>query len=567
MNHNRPPNLETRHTRHHGQTTHTWRYTTSLLICAVTHLTPSPTQAADINWVGPVSGNWSNPANWSPTELPNPTHDVFINPDIGLTVVGPDTDTTVSSLSIGGGTGSVQLSLIDGITLDLTGTAPPPHALAMTGLTTLNVTSGATVNTASPAIIAADPSMDNSTVNVVGPATSWRASGTITLGQAGSAVLNVDSGGQVNAPAVDFANQGSATVRVSRGGSLAAEATRFAVNPDADADVRVEGVGSTLQLHDHAAVGIEGTARLAANDTATIYATSITLGQTETGTGHLAVTGQASALLVADTIQVGELGTGTMLLDSGASASAPTLTISTTGTVDLNFATLHAGTINNALGGAFNFNAGQLRIGNHTGTLVNRGGSLQPTPPPAPPPSTPPPPAETTTTEPASPFGIANIDQDYQQLAGDLQIQVATPTAAGDPGTHESPTPGLDHDQLNIAHRALLGGRLDVELTDAETNRPRLGTRYTVMTYDTRNTPDDTPTMFDEIRGTHIDNSFALAPLFTDTDGSGRDKRPHPPGIHPRRPQPRRQRSPPPTSPPSHSTSTPHQASTTKTRK
>ena len=93
-----------------------------------------------------------------------------------------------------------------------------------------------------------------------------------------------------------------------------------------------------------------------------------------------------------------------------------------------------------------------------------------------------------------------------------VEVQAPTPD--------ESPTPGIDHDQINVTQAITLDGTLNVTLLG--TDQPPLGTEYVVLTYGTRD-PGTGPTQFDNITGTLINTSFALAPLFTDSDDPDTD--------------------------------------------
>ena len=89
-----------------------------------------------------------------------------------------------------------------------------------------------------------------------------------------------------------------------------------------------------------------------------------------------------------------------------------------------------------------------------------------------------------------------------------LEVQAPTPVT-------DDPTPGDDHDLVNIEGSVSLDGTLDIDLLNPGT-RPELGTRYSMLTYATR-VIATVPTMFATIDGALIDTDFALAPLFVNT--------------------------------------------------
>jgi hypothetical protein len=77
------------------------------------------TEAATINWINTASGNWGNPANWSPKTVPGAT-DTAIITNAGVTVT-LDISPTVGGIILGtNGAGTVMLSLA-GQTLTLNG--------------------------------------------------------------------------------------------------------------------------------------------------------------------------------------------------------------------------------------------------------------------------------------------------------------------------------------------------------------------------------------------------------------------------------------------------------------
>ena len=115
----------------------------------------------------------------------------------------------------------------------------------------------------------------------------------------------------------------------------------------------------------------------------------------------------------------------------------------------------------------------------------------------------------TTLFAPGKSPGIATIDAAYAQGPDTtLQIELQAP-----PLMAPDPVPGADHDQLNITGPTTLNGTLEIVLLNP-TSLPPLGTEYTVITYGTRTAAS----MFHTITGTLINATFALAPLFTDSD-------------------------------------------------
>ena len=72
----------------------------------------------DLHWISQSSGNWDDSginSNWTIGQKPGDPHNIFIDPNLDLTVTGPDTDVTVENLQIGGGDGVAILSLGNGV--------------------------------------------------------------------------------------------------------------------------------------------------------------------------------------------------------------------------------------------------------------------------------------------------------------------------------------------------------------------------------------------------------------------------------------------------------------------
>ena len=65
----------------------------------------------DLQWRPPGDDNWDDNENWTLNIAPAAVHDTSIDPDTELTVIGPSSDTTVKSLTLGGGAGTASLDL------------------------------------------------------------------------------------------------------------------------------------------------------------------------------------------------------------------------------------------------------------------------------------------------------------------------------------------------------------------------------------------------------------------------------------------------------------------------
>jgi hypothetical protein len=77
----------------------------------------------DLRWRHPGDGYWDQGANWTLGVLPDRPHDVIIDPAGALIVLGPAQDTTVDSLTVGGGAGAATLWLQNGASISTTATS------------------------------------------------------------------------------------------------------------------------------------------------------------------------------------------------------------------------------------------------------------------------------------------------------------------------------------------------------------------------------------------------------------------------------------------------------------
>jgi hypothetical protein len=84
-------------------------YLHALRILTVAFVATSRAPAADVSWINPAGGNWSNPTNWSSAALPSPTDQVFITLSGSFTVT-QDVHVTVASLTLGDGLGTPVLT-------------------------------------------------------------------------------------------------------------------------------------------------------------------------------------------------------------------------------------------------------------------------------------------------------------------------------------------------------------------------------------------------------------------------------------------------------------------------
>ncbi|XAL99913.1 PEP-CTERM sorting domain-containing protein [Phycisphaeraceae bacterium D3-23] len=68
----------------------------------------------DLHWNTTFSSSWDIASRWTLSQLPGDPHDVYIDPDVSLTVTGPSSNVTIDQLTVGGGSGIATLSLNGG---------------------------------------------------------------------------------------------------------------------------------------------------------------------------------------------------------------------------------------------------------------------------------------------------------------------------------------------------------------------------------------------------------------------------------------------------------------------
>jgi YD repeat-containing protein len=208
-------------------------------------------------WGGNIDGNWSNPANWSPTFVPAAGDDVVINADDGVPFeINLDTNSVINSLTINSPNATLnitnrtltinQASVIDSGVLELNGSLG-----RIQGLGTLTNNSRLEANGSSVTITA--PFVQNG-VLAIGDADSGTAArlqtnsftntGTIQLGNANSTTAHlVVSAGQT------LTNAASGTVNVQAAAGGSGEISGAFINEgvlDVDSDFEFDGQNVTV---------------------------------------------------------------------------------------------------------------------------------------------------------------------------------------------------------------------------------------------------------------------------------------------------------------------------------
>ena len=302
----------------------------------------------------------------------------------------------------------------------------------------------------------------------------------LQVGLKGNGSLTVQSNATGSTFWLDLGGQsplffgGTGSVNVRTGGALqtTANTTFFTNTSSLTAD---GGTFSTGTLTEH--TGVLADIRITDPDPAT---PAFTIG---TNNGNSTINGT-----IADALggpgSLSKVGTGTLTLNAANTYSGQT--------------DIHTGTLlaNNTTGSA----TGTRTVTVHAGATLGGTGSV----------AGPVVVHDGGTLAPGVSPGVFDVDNTLTLEPGTtLQIEVLAPAGG-------TPVPGTDHDQVNVTAGVTLDGTFQVvPLPDSgPVEDTPLGTVIEVLTYGTR-TID---TMFDSITGTLLNTTFALAPLFTDTD-------------------------------------------------
>ncbi len=388
-----------------------------------------------------------------------------------ITIDGTDstlTQTGASALEIGStsGTGSATVDIQNGGTFT-TGTGTT--TINATGAVNIGLTGGGTFNANGP-------------VQVIGGQLTVEDDFNDIFDLASGQTLTASSDAQVDFGAYNI-NEGT-TVEINSGADLSALTLNVGASTGSGTLV-VDGLGSSVTsdfagtwatsghtadvtFRQQATGDLNGvlmanstaagtTATLAIESGATVTATGIQMANFggATTTAMVTIDGVGSSLTLTSTgsLDIGHasLGSatvnvqndGTLILEDGIA------TINATGTINLSGGTLDAATIEHTDGGVFNFTGGTLHVETFDGDLTNQGGTLAPG------------------TSP----GTTDVTGSYDQQSGTLEIEIGG-TGAG------------DFDVLDVTGSATLAGMLDVQLIDlgGGTYSPLAGDSFEILT-------------------------------------------------------------------------------------
>ncbi len=279
-------------------------------------VTLSAAQASAETWLGTISSNWYDPANWN-GGLPGGAFDVLINrTDLNPTVMSG------GSVNLGGAS----------------------IAIATTADGALTITGGG-VLTSGQSSITAEP-QSTGTVVVTGPGSRWTTD-YLVVGYEGQATLRVEDGGVVTSNSTATARNGGAggvtvtgvgsrweiadqdaifgrfgraDVRIENGGVVTNAGRAFLGNDEgAVGNVAVDGAGSRWEVGGRLVIGNNGSASLAITDGGYVEADLVSLGSRTRGNATtLVLDGAGSELHAVGGMEIGLTGDQDVRITGGA---------------------------------------------------------------------------------------------------------------------------------------------------------------------------------------------------------------------------------------------------------
>ena len=222
--------------------------------------------------------------------------------------------------------------------------------VGLAGSGTLDVLKGARV-TSVYGRLAAQP-LSDATVTVDGGNSSWTLSGSLTVGEAGSAFLTVSNNGFVRSDTLVLANDdfgsmavesagtfqttsmtlgngpyGVADLVVRSGALVNCDNATLAVQDGANALAAVEGSGSAWTLSGPLNIASGGSAVVEVRNGAKLAAASLEIATLSTSDGSLAVSGQGSQATFTGGVTIGRGGTADLAVAAGATLANASATL------------------------------------------------------------------------------------------------------------------------------------------------------------------------------------------------------------------------------------------------
>jgi T5SS/PEP-CTERM-associated repeat protein len=220
--------------------------------------------------------------------------------------------------------------------------------IGLRGDATLSIADASHVN--SDTSIIGDLAGSQGTVTVSGAGSTWNGSSTLVVGDNGSGVLRITSGGKVistapmfgtagylaretgstgnvrvdgaaatwtNAGLLIVGGDGNATLDVTAGGRVNSQSGRIAGRDDGSGVVTVAGAGSRWMNADILSVGDSGTGTLNVKGGGTVESIGGAVGELSGSTGHVIVDGINSMWSSSNILVVGDFGNGRLDIKAG----------------------------------------------------------------------------------------------------------------------------------------------------------------------------------------------------------------------------------------------------------
>ncbi|MBO9357636.1 autotransporter domain-containing protein [Bordetella petrii] len=240
-----------------------------LAVPTLTAMTPSFAQTT--TWIGGISNDWNDPANWT-SGVP----DAARNAVIGLPHPSPP--------HLNNATGDVK-------DLDI---APSERDIGR--LEIYGGLADATLNSDSAHLAYGERSIGS--VRISGSRARWNTSGFLGIG-----------------------GQGLGQIEVNNGGTLASDTAAVGVDSRFDNTVTVSDTGSSWINHNRLYVGLRGVGRLNVQDGAALASGDTYIGAEQSADGAIVVSGAGSSWINTGVVLVGESGKGDLTVADGASVN------------------------------------------------------------------------------------------------------------------------------------------------------------------------------------------------------------------------------------------------------
>jgi T5SS/PEP-CTERM-associated repeat protein/autotransporter-associated beta strand protein len=309
-----------------------------------------PLSLASTAWAQSIwnvtSGDWNTSGNWSPSGIPGSGTSV----EIGTTSSNRTANITSANASsstayLGFNAGNIGTVIV---TNGKTWTDSSELYIGEAGTGMLTIQSGGTVSDTNGII---GDASGTGTVTVTGSGSQWSSIGILHVGGHGTGTLNVQSGGQVNVTGDGTIGHGS----------------------DATGHATVDGAGSQWNITGQIRVGEAGGGTLSIQNGGEVSSTLGRVGAVSGGVGVVMVSGAGSLWTTGSgTLTVGDQSTGTLTLDTGGKVTAASVIMANTGsgqgTLNLNGTSASRGVLEttglskgSGSGATINFNGGILR--------------------------------------------------------------------------------------------------------------------------------------------------------------------------------------------------------------